>query len=376
MSETEADAPLEKAQCTTTCRAEDDPPLAWKFSTVVDLSKLEALPPAAKNSEIQKAADTFASSGRNIFVHYVAPILDMRRKILLASGTTKKKHPKTAAQLYQTLDADQKFYWEQAAKELRLCMKKEILSPKACLVHGGRLSEREQYVRYAELAVATYLELLPRSNIHHDAIEQPSTKENGPPRVLTTLPDEPLHDELDTLDLCKDATLKVLEPEAANVDKTSKGLIDAENNELLDTLPDRFTYEQNTLYSHFARYDLNSVRNAEGKHQTAMLRQLADRFDKTGKVLFYYYVVPRICKQTHPPQLGETVNSMAAEVWRFLAGSEKDHWYEESAKLKRRLGDGDVAGVDTLQLDNLDPGVLKLHEMAESALRSHESRKT
>ena len=42
--------------------------------------------------------------------------------------------------------------------------------------------------------------------------------------------------------------------------------------ELLDTLPDRFEYEQNMLYSHFARYDYDEVRKAEGKHGTAMLR--------------------------------------------------------------------------------------------------------
>ena len=70
--------------------------------------------------------------------------------------------------------------------------------------------------------------------------------------------------------------------------------------ELLDTFPSRFEYDQKMLYSHFAHYDYATIRNAEGNHQTAMLRQLADLFDKTGKILFYYYAVPTIVQADLP----------------------------------------------------------------------------
>ena len=99
-----------------------------------------------------------------------------------------------------------------------------------------------------------------------------------------------------------------------------------------------------------------------------MLRQLADLFDKTGKILFYYYAVPRLCKQSHPPTARKTVTGQAADVWRFMAGTGKEKWRKQSAKVKKQLGDGDVMGLEMLQLDNLDVEVLRLHELAEAAL--------
>jgi hypothetical protein len=120
------------------------------------------------------------------------------------------------------------------------------------------------------------------------------------------------------------------------------------------------------LYSHFAHYDYASIREAEGKHQTAMLRQLADLFDKTGKILFYYYAVPRLCKKTYPPTAGETVTGEAARVWLFLPGAEKEKWRTASAGVKKRLGDGDIAGLEVLELGSLDAEVLSLHELARS----------
>ena len=125
------------------------------------------------------------------------------------------------------------------------------------------------------------------------------------------------------------------------------------------------------LYSHFARYDYNSIRNTVGKHQRARLRQLADLFEKTGKVLFYYYTVPRLCKQTYPPTLGETVTSQAADVWKLLPGAEKEKWSNASAAVKKKLGDGDLAGLSVLELDSMDGEVLRLHELAAKVLKAH-----
>ncbi|KAF2480759.1 hypothetical protein BDY17DRAFT_326637 [Neohortaea acidophila] len=238
-----------------TCTAKADTPMSHNIPSVIDLSHLKALPPASKWRELKKAADTFASTGRNLFVHYASPILVRRRELLRASGSTKKKYPKTPAQLWPTLDADDTFFWNQAAKVVRLY-----------------------------------------------------------------------------------------------------------------TIPSRFSYQPSMLYSHFAKYDYDEVRKAEGKHQTAMLRQLANLFDKTGKTLFYYYTVPRLCQQVYPPSKGETVTGQAAGSWRFLAGREKEKWYLASAKLKKILGDGDIAGLEVLQLDGAEPEVFRLHDMAMEAI--------
>ncbi|TKA79778.1 hypothetical protein B0A55_03294 [Friedmanniomyces simplex] len=47
--------------------------------------------------------------------------------------------------------------------------------------------------------------------------------------------------------------------------------------ELLDTLPDPFNYEPRILHDHFAHYDFNAVRDAEGKHQTAFITVIGMR---------------------------------------------------------------------------------------------------
>lgn len=84
-------------------------PIDWKFNTVTNLTHIEALPAAAKEREIKQAADTFASTGRNVFVHHATPILEERRKRLLASGLRKKEYPKSAPQLYQVIGAEEEF---------------------------------------------------------------------------------------------------------------------------------------------------------------------------------------------------------------------------------------------------------------------------
>lgn len=327
-------------------------PIAWKFQPATNLSNIEALPARAKERETKKAADTFASTGRNVFVHYVTPVLDERRTLLLASSTTKKKYTKTAPQLWQSLEITESFFWNEAARQLRLCMKEDVLSPKGCLIHGGRLCEKKTYVWHAEIAVAAYLDL-------------PPPQENDGETVV--VPDEVNGKEVDVeSDPVESTTGKDMTDNTDVQTRTEEH--DHDSIELLDTLPDRFEYDQKMLYSHFARYDYDEVRKAEGKHQTAMLRQLADLLDKTGKTLFYYYAVPRLCKQCYPPTTGETVTSKAAEVWRFLPGSEKAHWLSASARLKKQLGDGDVAGLEVLQLDSLDEGVLRLHTVTQKAL--------
>jgi hypothetical protein len=82
-------------------------PTVWRYAPNANLALLDALPTAAREHEIKKAADTFASTRRNIFVHYATPILEDRRKRLLASGLRKKKYPKTAAQLWQSIGHDE-----------------------------------------------------------------------------------------------------------------------------------------------------------------------------------------------------------------------------------------------------------------------------
>lgn len=103
-----------------------------------------------------------------------------------------------------------------------------------------------------------------------------------------------------------------------------------------------------------------------------MLRQLANLLDKTGRELFYFYIVPRLCKLCQPPSDGVTVTSLAGDIWRFLEGQGKDSWASASATWKKRLGDGDVDGSEVLQLDGLEPE--RLHGMAEEALKTHDAQ--
>ena len=317
-------------------------PVDWKISPVTNLANIEALPPAARNREIKKAADTFASTGRNVFVHYVTSILEERCERLLASCITMKKYTKIAPQLWQNLDADEAFFWNEAARELRLCMKKNILSAKGCLIHAGRQSERSAYIWHAEIAVATYLN--PSQPEETTGARISDEKASATPVLncnygMIRTVGEPT---IDFTLIQKDINAGHIQTATAGPEGQSP-----DQTELLDSLPERFEYEPRILYSHFARYDYDEIRKAEGKHQMAMLRQLADRFVKTGKILFYYYMVPRLCKQCHPPTTGETVASQAAELWRFLRAREKDEWLNASATLKKKLGDGNIEELET-----------------------------
>lgn len=314
-------------------------PIAWMIPSVINLATLEALPPAAGIREVKKAADTFASTGRNVFVHYATPILSKRRELLLASGLTKKKYYKTAAQVWPTLAQDDAFYWHQAAKELRICMKQGVLNPKGCLRHAGRAADRDQHIWHAEKAVATYLSLPSPSTDATDTDDSAANGENGTAKALDSpvleAPRDNLKSEragINNVAFSSDklvigGTMPNITMKVNNRDAKSgvAGLSDEiEKINLLDTLPDRFECKPNMLYSHFAHYDYDEVRHAVGRTQTMLLRHLAERFDKTGKELFYYYVVPRLCKQTHPPSKDDTVMSKAAQIWQFMVGKEKE----------------------------------------------------
>lgn len=362
-------------------------PLARRVAPVLETALYDVFPPAAKDRELKKAADTFASTGRNVFVHYAAPILEHRRNLLLVSGLTKKKYPKTAAQIWPTLSSEETFFWTEAARELRLCMKQTLLSKEDCLLHAGRPGERASYVWHAEIAVATYFDVPHPAtsagspeNSSEDNINCATAAQGG---VTIDEPSERLR--LANLGAStrregkKERVSSITFDIAADISKAKTGTManpHSKNDDLLDTLPDRFEYDQNMLYSHFGHYDYEEVRRAEGKHQTAMLRQLADRFDATGKVLFYYYVVPRLCKQAYPPSKGDTVTSQAADMWRYLPEAEKDRWAVTSSRLKKQLGYGDIGGLDMLQLDSLDVDVLKLHQLAQEAIEHTSTKKS
>ncbi|KAK3620871.1 hypothetical protein LTR56_023144 [Elasticomyces elasticus] len=380
------------------------PALGFSIPPVLSLQHLDRFPPAARARELKKAADIFACSGRNIFVHYVAPILETRRKKLLTSVVTKKKYTKTAAQLWYSLeqdDSDEYFYWnEMVGRRIRESLRSCELSYEMCLEHAGVPEDRATCIWHAELAVSRYLDtkatddvktddtgLLISENITFDTIKLQTlsieVSEKSLPRAINfTASQQTDYTSLKLLDKLPDpsdiTTISTLSisgndgPLSLASDGTTPQRTHESTMEVLDTLPDRFECEPRMLYSHFARYDFDAVRRAEGKHQTAMLRQLADLFDKTGMRLFYYYMVPRLCMRYSPPRDGSTVTGKAADVWRFLKGLEKAPWCSANQMVKTQLGDGDVLGLEMLQLDSLEPEVLKLHDMAMEALAGHE----
>jgi hypothetical protein len=224
------------------------------------------------------------------------------------------------------------------------------------------VDEKKDYVWHAEVAVAAYLEL-----------PAPVKKTGEEVEVATNVADQEAKEIISKFEL--HGVSDVTGNETLEADAAAKDDHETASAALLDTLPESFSYEPKMLYSHFARYDYNEIRKAEGKHQTAMLRQLADLFDRTSMILFYYYAVPRLCKQTYPPTLGETVMSQAADVWKLLSRAEKEKWCNVSASVKKRLGDGDLAGLSVLELDTLDMEVVRLHEFATEALKAREQEK-
>lgn len=83
-------------------------------------------------------------------------------------------------------------------------------------------------------------------------------------------------------------------------------------------------------------------------------------------------MVPLLRKQCHPSTTGETVTSRAADLWRFLPDTEKTKWLDASAKVIKELGDGDIRGLELLQLDSLDGDVLMLRELVQATIQARE----
>lgn len=138
---------------------------------------------------------------------------------------------------------------------------------------------------------------------------------------------------------------------------------------LLDTLPEVFTFQPRMLYGHFAHYNLDEIlTTATRKRQLEKLHQLADLFDQTGKVLFYYYVYPRLWKRLRPLEVDESIATFAQEMWHYAEGGVLEEWKVAEVEVKKMLGDGNLRGLAMLRLDSLDPEVLRLHEMAEEAV--------
>ena len=124
--------------------------------------KLERMPPAARASELSERANTFASSGRNVFIHYVELMLDCRRAALHSSGLTKKRYFKTTAQLWQTMKEKQHgeyLFWCQQATELQAELRSKMLSHEDCLKCAGKVGNAHICVWHARIAVSRYLDI-------------------------------------------------------------------------------------------------------------------------------------------------------------------------------------------------------------------------
>lgn len=354
---------------------EDGPSTSYKTRPVRDISALNAFPPAAREREIFRIANTFVSSGKTIFTHYVEPIL-LRRRAEVLNGETnpRKRFYKTPAQLWIGLEValyDEYFWWQQKARELRLALKTKVVTNEECLESAGWPGEAFSYVLHAEVAVAHYLGIASPASIEKEEDEEASCVESAGRELRYQRAEETcgggaasymqLYDSAEQPSVCLTAA----------ADPAKEQLLGRDLPEQLHTLPDRLEVDPKTTYSHFAGYDLGKTRRAEGKQQVAMLRQLADLLDPNGEELFYYYVVPRLCKEDMFPADGTTISDIAADVRRFSPGKAKDKWKEASAGLRKQLGDGDAGGLVTLGLDRLEGCVLKLHGMAREGIEAH-----
>jgi hypothetical protein len=362
------------------------------------LLQIEALPPAAKSRELKRETDTFASSGKTVFAHFTAPILERRRSMLLKTGTRRKRYHKTAAQLWSTLANHHQFSLTYIAEQLRIAIKQGTLTHVECLKYAGKPEETKRCIWYAEHAVSQYLETPPpapleevpgcvaeAAEISSESVERTkgdlvddacatgrAVEECTSPKDVPATDTNAQEKDAAVLQCQQDfakaaaeaaagsrapvAGIPLDEPTADAAGPTRPIAVDDQTHahdvdddlhmdELLDTLPEPFECTPNMLYSHFAHYDLDEVQAAEGKAQTAQLRHLAERFDATGKELFYYYIVPRLCQQYYPPCDGKTLTSLAAEIWRSMLGAEKEVWRIMSGIVKKHLGDGDVDGL-------------------------------
>lgn len=342
---------------------------------VIDIARFDAFPQAARARELTKAVNTFASSGKNVFMHYVEPTLNRRRTELLKTGMTKKKYHKTAAQLWPSVEQEERSFWNGQAKELRLCLKEKSLSVENCLTFAGRAGDDPACSWHAEVAVSQYLGTPLPAPLDGDAstphtIEQEattsdvdSTRTKQKAAACVTAPQSPSfsHNDIETT------------TQRSSVDANVDAALDLQG--LLDVLPERFEIDRNTLYGNFANVDFEEIHQAEGRTQTMYLRRVAQMLDYSGKELFHYYMVPRLCTSIYPQPDGSTVTSISAGIWKSLSGSRKGMWLDASNKLKKDLGDGDLLGLETLMLESLDTEVVRLRRLAKEDLEDHWGRK-
>ncbi|KAK4500075.1 hypothetical protein PRZ48_008261 [Zasmidium cellare] len=334
-----------------------NPPVAASLllrpNALIDLKKFAKFPRTARQREITKLVEKFSGNGVHLFIHYTSPILEARRKTLLASGTTKKKYPKSAHQLWTGLNDEQKVFWDHQAKLIRLGIANGSLGHEQCVEDAGFQSEWRECLRFSEIAVGAYLQLpLPT-----DEVEE-----------MTMLEERDAAKVREELIICEMKTIGTGHIEYAPNDSSPHDQTTLPG--LLDTIREPFTAEPRMIHGNFAQlYPYDTVRASEGKHQSALLRQLANILDPTGKEFFYYYATPHLWKSIRPTDVDETMASVAHRLWQFMPGSMKKRWAMESARTKKLLGDGYIEGLDRLQLDRDCEEVWKLHEMTEECLK-------
>ena len=344
----------------------DDPPKTQLNPTtttsptvrpVIELSRFNAFPPTTRARELSKAANTFTSSGKTIFVHYAEPILRTRRALLLESGTTRKKFYKTATQLWPNAE---EFFWNQQATELRLSLKQKFLSVEDCLEFAGRPGDARVCSWYAEVGVSEYLGTPPPAPFDEEVA---SAEQRA-----TSMKSVSKEDELNAVH-----TVTFAEHPAVDIDEHN-GLTTPAH---LDVLPDSIKPPpRNSTYGNFAHLDLPSIRHASGRTQTMYLRRVAQMLDETGKELFHHYMVPQLCATIQPRPDGSTVTGISSEVWRFLPGERRLVWWGASRGLKKRLGDGEVEALETLELGGTDTEGLRLQGLAGEEWEGHQMRRT
>ncbi|EME39554.1 hypothetical protein DOTSEDRAFT_28687 [Dothistroma septosporum NZE10] len=148
--------------------------------------------------------------------------------------------------------------------------------------------------------------------------------------------------------------------------------------QLLDTLLEPFgPISSRMIYGNlFQLYPYTAVHSAAtGKHTTALLRQLADLLDASGKEFFYYYVYPHLWKCIRPTDVDETIAAVAHALWQFMKGADKEEWSRASGDAKKLLGDGNVVGLMRLELESEDSEVLRLHEMVRKLLKEDKMKR-
>ncbi|KAF2765174.1 hypothetical protein EJ03DRAFT_219012 [Teratosphaeria nubilosa] len=331
------------------------------------LEHLQALASATRPRLLKAAADDFASSGESVFVHYAAPILQERRTALLKSGTTNINYFKTASQLWPNLPDEEQVFWNEViARQLRLSLMQKSLSYDECVKYAGKIEDVPTCLFYAEAAVCRYL-----------GIEEPD-----PPK-----PD--LAATADPVTYAMAVVIDAVKPGAAREVLTNFGFPgvapppqaeqeweeEDEDWDSLDPSQPRFECTRDMMYRPLTRFTLEDVRRAEGRLQFMMLRHLSGRFDNTGRELFLYYVVPRLCKQYTPPRHSNNVLGLAREIWADLIEREKETWWAANVMFRGELEKGDEHGLVFMELGSLDGKVISLHDMAETALKLHEKKK-